>query len=47
LLRCSTRRVEQLVASGELASVKVGRQRVVPRSVVEEYIDAIASDSAS
>lgn len=31
----------QLVLSGRLASVKVGRRRLVPRRCLEEFVDAL------
>ena len=35
-----------LVASGELASVKVGRLRRVPAQAVERYIDSLMNQQA-
>jgi excisionase family DNA binding protein len=38
MLRLSRRTIYLLIASGELASVKVGRNRRVPVDVLREYV---------
>jgi excisionase family DNA binding protein len=44
---CSRQHVQNLIRSGQLRSVKLGRKRLIPRSVVtdllEEADDAVAS----
>ncbi|MCY9783035.1 helix-turn-helix domain-containing protein [Nocardiopsis sp. EMB25] len=39
--------VKKLVATGKLASVRVGRRRLIPRSVLEEYVNRLVEDQAS
>jgi excisionase family DNA binding protein len=40
-LRCSKRQVEKLVARSEIASLKVGRSRVIRESTLERYIESV------
>ncbi len=35
---CSRQHVQNLIARGELRSVKLGRKRLIPRSVVDEML---------
>ena len=37
-LKCSSRQVEKLIARGDLASVKVGRHRVVRESTLIRFV---------
>lgn len=36
--------VKQLIATGQLPSVRVGRRRLIPRSALETYIDHLLQD---
>lgn len=36
--------VKKLIATGELASVRVGRRRLIPRSALESYIERLVED---
>ncbi len=38
VLRASRSRIFELLASGELAGVKIGRSRLVPRASIEAYL---------
>jgi excisionase family DNA binding protein len=40
-LSVSARTVERLVKDGEIASVKIGRRRLVPHDALEDYIDRL------
>jgi excisionase family DNA binding protein len=35
----------QLIAAGELASIKIGRVRRVPVRAIEEYVERLAADA--
>ena len=37
----------ELLATGELASVKVGRRRMIPYSALEEFAQRLANDANS
>jgi excisionase family DNA binding protein len=37
-LGCTVQHVHNLIARGELRSIKLGRKRLIPRSVVEELL---------
>lgn len=39
LLSVGTRKVEYMIQSGELESIKIGRARRVPRKAIEAYLD--------
>ena len=39
IFQCTRRHVENVIASGELASVLVGRLRRVPRASIEKYLE--------
>jgi excisionase family DNA binding protein len=45
-LRIGRTRVYELIASGELRSVAVGRSRRIPESSLQEYIDGLKADAA-
>ena len=38
-LKCSSRQVEKLIAGGHLASLKVGRHRVVRESALADFVE--------
>jgi excisionase family DNA binding protein len=38
-------RVFDLIRSGELASVKIGRRRFVPDSAIQRYIDSLKASA--
>lgn len=38
-LQCSSRQVEKLIARGDLASLKVGRHRVVLESTLARFVN--------
>jgi excisionase family DNA binding protein len=40
-------KVKQLVASGELVSVKIGKSRRIPASAVQDFVNRLVSESAS
>jgi excisionase family DNA binding protein len=44
-LSVSARTVERLVKDGEIASVKIGRRRLVPHDALEDYIDRLKKAS--
>jgi excisionase family DNA binding protein len=46
-LGCTRQHVQNLIARGELPSVKFGRKRLIPRHVVEELLEGGASDAAA
>jgi excisionase family DNA binding protein len=37
----SLRRITRAIASGELASVKIGRRRVITRAALENYVRGV------
>ncbi len=40
-LRLSRSRIFELMASGELASVTIGRSRRIPRAALEQYVERL------
>jgi excisionase family DNA binding protein len=46
VLHIGRTRVYELIASGELASVAVGRSRRIPESALQEYIDRLKADAS-
>ena len=42
-LRCGRTQVFNLIRTGELASLKVGRRRLVPRDSILAYVDRLRS----
>jgi excisionase family DNA binding protein len=42
-LGCTRQHVHNLLARGELRSVKLGRKRLIPRAVVDELLAAASS----
>jgi excisionase family DNA binding protein len=44
-LSVSARTIERLVKDGEIASVKIGRRRLVPHDALEDYIDRLKKAS--
>lgn len=38
--------VKKLIATGRLASVRVGRRRLIPRSALVDYVERLARDQA-
>ena len=47
LLTVSARTIESLVASGQLASLRIGRARRIPRTAITEYVDRLLSEQAN
>jgi excisionase family DNA binding protein len=45
-LRLSRTHVYDLLARGELASVKIGRARRIPAQALDEYVDRLRADAA-
>lgn len=45
MLRVSRSRVFELLASGELESVTIGRSRRIPREALESYVSRLVGDS--
>jgi len=45
-LRLSRSAVYELIRSGQLRSVKMGRRRLVPVEALAEYVDAMTGDVA-
>jgi excisionase family DNA binding protein len=45
LLRCSRQHIQNLIARGELPSVKLGRKRLIPRHVVDALLEGGAGDA--
>ena len=45
-LTLSRTRVYEILASGELFSVKVGKMRRIPRQSLEEYVDKLRGEVA-
>lgn len=45
-LQISIRTIHRIVASGELASIKVGRRRLVSRSAVSEWLAGMETQGA-
>lgn len=45
LLSITPRSLERLISSGELASVKLGRRRLVPHEALTEYIERLRKAS--
>ncbi|WP_030488168.1 helix-turn-helix domain-containing protein [Micromonospora chokoriensis] len=39
LLSLGTRKVEYMIQSGELKSIKIGRSRRIPRKVLEDFLE--------
>jgi excisionase family DNA binding protein len=46
-LRLGETKVKQLVARGELLSVKIGKSRRIPVTAVREYVARLVNESAS
>jgi len=46
MLRVSRSRVFELLASGELESVTIGRSRRIPRQALENYVRRLVGDTA-
>jgi excisionase family DNA binding protein len=44
LLRLGRTRMYELVMSGQVQSVKVGRRRLIPRKSLEEFVDGLIGD---
>lgn len=44
-LRVSRSRVFQLIGSGQLASVKLGRARRIPKAAVSEFVEHLDRES--
>lgn len=44
---CTRQHVQNLIARGELKSVKLGRKRLIPRQVVEELLNGGRDASAA
>jgi excisionase family DNA binding protein len=44
VLRIGRTRVYQMIASGELRSVAVGRSRRIPESALQDYIDKLKAE---
>ncbi len=40
-------KVKELVARGDLLSVKIGKSRRIPVSAVQEYVERLVSESCS
>lgn len=40
-------KVYELLASGEIESVRIGRNRLIPRKAVEEYVERLTALKAS
>lgn len=43
----SRTKVYELIAAGELRTVKIGRRRFVPASAVQEYVDRLLCQGAA
>lgn len=39
--------IHKLIASGELASIKVGRRRLIPVAAIDEYVDRLRAEQAA
>lgn len=46
LLGCGRSYVFQLLARGDIASVKVGKLRRIPEAAVQDYIDRLLAEQA-
>lgn len=46
-LSLGTSTVKKLIASDELASVRVGRRRLIPRSALTDYLHRLAQEQRS
>lgn len=46
LLSLGTRKVEYMVKSGELESVKIGRSRRIPRKAIDTYLESLRDRAA-
>ncbi len=46
-LRISLRKVDDLLASGRLNSVRIGRRRLVPAPALEEFVAALSAAPAA
>jgi excisionase family DNA binding protein len=46
-LGCTRQHVQNLIARGELRSVKLGRRRLIPRQVVEQFLDGAEPQDAA
>jgi excisionase family DNA binding protein len=44
LLRLGRTRMYELVMSGRIVSVKVGRRRLIPRKSLEEFVESLIND---
>jgi excisionase family DNA binding protein len=47
LLRLGRTRMYELVMSGRIVSVKVGRRRLIPRKSLEEFVDGLIDGQLS
>jgi excisionase family DNA binding protein len=46
-LRIARRRIFEMIAAGELRSVKIGKSRRVPRAALEEYVEGLETAQRS
>lgn len=46
LLSLGTRKIEYMIKSGELESVKIGRSRRIPRKVIDTYLESLPRRAA-
>lgn len=47
LLRLGRTRMYELVMSGQIVSVKVGRRRLIPRKSLEDFVDGLIDEQVS
>lgn len=46
-LRIARRRIYEMIRTGELPSVKIGKSRRITRAAVEEYVAGLGGDDAA